>query len=123
MNPEEEPLSLELTQDQLRAAINDQIRLTNMYRDVARDAARKEGDFKVAFARERYAAKSADGKKINDTVADDIARHATADLYQAYLLADAERDIIKQSLFSNREKQQSLRTIASSYRMLELGGN
>jgi len=123
LNPEEEPLSLELTQDQLRAAINDQIRLTNMYRDVARDAARKEGDFKVAFARERYAAKSADGKKINDTVADDIARHATADLYQAYLLADAERDIIKQSLFSNREKQQSLRTIASSYRMLELGGN
>lgn len=123
MGTEEEPLSLELIQDQLRAAINDQIRLTNLYRDVARDAAAKEGDYKVAFARERYAAKSADGRKVNDTVAADIALHATAELYQAYLLADAERDIIKQSLFSNREKQQTLRTLASSYRMLELGGN
>jgi hypothetical protein len=120
---EEAPLSLELIQDQLRAAINDQIRLTNNYRDVARDAAQKEGDYKVNFARERYAAKSADGRKVNDTVAADIALHTTADLYQAYLLADAERDIIKQSLFSNREKQQTLRTLASSYRMLELGGN
>lgn len=123
MSTEEEPLSLELIQDQLRAAINDQIKLTNTYRDVARDAALKEGGYKVAFARERYAAKSADGRKVNDTVAADIALHATADLYQAYLLADAERDIIKQSLFSNREKQQTLRTLASSYRMLELGGN
>jgi hypothetical protein len=123
MTTEEEPLSLELIQDQLRGAINDQIRLTNNYRDVARDAAAKEGAYKVSFARERYAAKSADGKKVNDTVAADIALHATADLYQGYLLADAERDIIKQSLFSNREKQQTLRTLASSYRMLELGNN
>jgi hypothetical protein len=121
---EEEPLSLELIQDQLRAAINDQIRLTNTYRDVARDAAIKEADYKVAFARERWAAKSADGaKRVNDTVAQDIALTHTAELYQTYLLADAERDIIKQSLFSNREKQQTLRTLASSYRMLELGGN
>ena len=120
---EQEPLSLESVQDQLRAAINAQIRLTDDYAIIARDAAQKEGDYKVAFARERYAAKSADGKKVNDTVAADMALHATADLYQAYLLADAERDIKKQALFSNREKQQSLRTLASSYRMLELGGN
>jgi hypothetical protein len=120
---EEEPLSLELIQDQLRAAINDQIRLTNTYRDVSRNAAEKEADYKIDFARERYAAKSADGKKVNDTVAQDMALHATAELYRAYLLAEAERDIIKQSLFSNREKQQTLRTLASSYRMLELGGN
>jgi nitric oxide reductase large subunit len=118
---DEEELSLELIQNQLRAAINDQIRLTNLYRDTARDAAAKEGAYKVAFARERYAAKSAT-TKVNDTVAADKALHATADMYQAYLLADAERDIIKQSLFSNREKQQTLRTLASSYRMLELGG-
>src|SRR5487761_2234628 len=98
----EEPLSLELIQDQLRAAINDQIRLTSTYHEVARDAARAEADYKVAFARERYAAKSADGKKVNDTTAADIAMHATEDLYAAYLLADAERDAIKQSLFSNR---------------------
>jgi hypothetical protein len=121
--PVEEPLSLELIQDQLRSAINDQIRLTNTYHQVARDAAEAEADYKVAFARERYAAKSADGKKVNDTVAADMALHATADLYRDYLLADAERDAIKQSLFSNREKQQTLRTLASSYRMLELGGN
>lgn len=119
----EEPLSLELIQDQLRAAINDQIRLTNTYHEVARNAAQAEADYKVAYARERYAAKSADGRKVNDTTAADIAMHATASLYSAYLLADAERDAIKQSLFSNREKQQTLRTLASSYRMLELGGN
>jgi hypothetical protein len=119
----EDPLSLEIIQDQLRSAINDQIRLTNLYHEVARRGAEAEGIYKVAFARERYAAKSADGKKVNDTVAADIALHATADLYQEYLLADAERDAIKQSLFSNREKQQTLRTLASSYRMLELGGN
>ena len=119
----EEPLSLELIQEQLRSAINDQIRLTNTYHEVARDAAEAESDYKVAFARERYAAKSADGKKVNDTVAADMALHATAELYRDYLLADAERDAIKQSLFSNREKQQTLRTLASSYRMLELGNN
>ena len=123
MSAEEEDLSLELIQNQLRSAINDQIRLTATYATVSRDAAAKEGEYKVSFARERYAAKSADGKKVNDTVAADIALHATADQYQAYLLADAERDIIKQSLFSNREKQQTLRTLASSYRMLELGNN
>ena len=118
-----EPLSLELVQDQLRAAVNDQILLTQRYAIAAKDAAEKEGAYKSAFSRERWAAKSADGVKVNDTVAFDKAMHATADLYQAYLLADAERDIVKQSLFSNREKQQSLRTLASSYRMLELGGN
>jgi len=123
MSAEEEELSLELIQNQLRAAINDQIRLTNIYRDAARDAAAKEAEYKINFARERYAAKSADGVKVNDTVASDMALSFTAGLYQAYLLADAERDIIKQSLFSNREKQQTLRTLASSYRMLELGGN
>ena len=123
MSTEEEPLSLELIQDQLRLAINDQIKLTNSYRNVSMDAAAKEGYYKVCFARERYAAKSANGQKVNDTVAADIALHATADLYQEYLLADAERDVVKQSLFSNREKQQTLRTLASSYRMLELGGN
>jgi len=123
MSAEEEELSLELIQNQLRAAINDQIRLTALYHNVARNAAQTEATFKVAFARERWAAKSADGKKINDTTAEDMARHATADLFQEYLLADAERDAIKQALFSNREKQQTLRTLASSYRMLELGGN
>jgi len=123
MTTEYEELSLSIIQDQLRGAINDQIELTKKYRDVARDAATKEADYKINFARERYAAKSADGKKINDTVAQDMALSFTAELYQAYLLADAERDIIKQSLFSNREKQQTLRTLASSYRMLELGGN
>lgn len=123
MSTEEESLSLELVQDQLRAAINDQIRLTSHYRDIARDSAKKEAEYKVSFARERFAAKSADGKRVNDTVAQDIALIATDELYKAYLLADAERDAIKQSLFSNREKQQTLRTLASSYRMLELGGN
>ena len=120
---EEQPLSLELIQDQLRDAINDQIRLTNTYHDVAKKAAESEATYKVAFARERWAAKSADGKKVNDTTANDMAMHETADLYREYLLADAERDAIKQALFSNREKQQTLRTLASSYRMLELGGN
>lgn len=119
----EDPLSLEIIQDQLRAAINDQIRLTGLYHQVARDAAEAEADYKVNYARERWGAKSADGKKVNDTVAADIALDHTADLYREYLLADAERDAIKQSLFSNREKQQTLRTLASSYRMLELGGN
>jgi oligoribonuclease NrnB/cAMP/cGMP phosphodiesterase (DHH superfamily) len=119
----EDPLSLELIQDQLRAAVNDQTRLTALYHEVARAGAEAEATWKVAFARERWAAKSADGKKVNDTTAEDIARDATDELYRAYLLADAERDAIKQSLFSNREKQQTLRTLASSYRMLELGGN
>jgi oligoribonuclease NrnB/cAMP/cGMP phosphodiesterase (DHH superfamily) len=119
----EDPLSLELIQDQLRAAVNDQTRLTALYHDVARKAADAEATYKVAFARERWAAKSADGKKVNDTTAEDIARDATDDLYRDYLLADAERDAIKQALFSNREKQQTLRTLASSYRMLELGGS
>lgn len=123
MGEPEVELSLELIQDQLRAAINDQIRLTGLYRDIARESAKKEAAYKVAFARERFAAKSADGKRVNDTVAQDIALIATDELYKAYLLADAERDAIKQSLFSNREKQQTLRTLASSYRMLELGGN
>ena len=123
MSAEEDPLSLETVQTQLRLAINDQIKLTARYAEVAADAADKEGKYKSAFSRERLAAKSADSKKVNDTVAFDTALNATDDLYRAYLLADAIRDIVKQSLFSNREKQQSLRTLASSYRMLELGGN
>jgi hypothetical protein len=119
----EEPLSLERIQDQLRSAINEQTRLTALYHDVASKAADAEATWKVSFARERWAAKSADGKKVNDTTAEDVARDATDELFRAYLMADAERDAIKQALFSNREKQQTLRTLASSYRMLELGGN
>lgn len=119
----DEDLTLDLVQDQLRAALNDRIKLNTAYRDSARAAADAEATFKVAFARERWAAKSADGKKVNDTTAEDIARDATDDLYRIYLSADAERDIMKQALFANSERQQTLRTLASSYRMLELGGN
>ena len=56
-------------------------------------------------------------------MAHDIAMNATDEMHQAYLMNDAIKDAVKQSLFSNREKQQTLRTLASSYRMLELGGN
>jgi len=120
---QESPLSLELIQEQLRAAVNDQTRLTNTYHKVASEAAEAEAAHKVNFARERYGAKSADSKKVTNDAAFDIAMTATADLYRDYLLKDAQRDAIKQALFSNREKQQTLRTLAASYRVLELGSN
>lgn len=120
---EEEPLDLAIIQNQLRLAVNEQTRLNGLYREASIKAADTEADFKIDFSRERFAAVSADSKKITAPTAHDIATDATADAYRAYKLAEAEQDIIKQALFSNREKQQTLRTLASSYRMLELGGN
>lgn len=123
MSANEEELSLELIQDRLRKAINEQSALTARYFEISKEAAKTEGAWKAAYARERYAAVSADSKKVTAPMAHDIAMNATDEMHQAYLMNDAIKDAVKQSLFSNREKQQTLRTLASSYRMLELGGN
>jgi hypothetical protein len=113
------PISRERIEEHLQKAINRQDQLTSELVAAYDNQVQSEVDFKVAYAKSIWYAKSngvVDGVKITDTTAEAYATTETEKERRAMLSTEAIVNSLRQSLTTEREKMKSLQTLNVNYR-------
>lgn len=113
-----DPLTPLKIEDGIRASINRLEKMVLQFATAGDEKALAKSEYKVEHAKARlsYRFNPPPGQKATDQTSDDHAAAETAELLQAFELADARYEAAKQALYSERSRLDALRSLNSNYR-------